>query len=128
MKILAFDHINIAMPADGEAQARAFYGDVLNLTEIAVPMALAGYPVIWFQSGDVVIHLGVDEDFHPSGRAHPALLVDDLDGFLARCREHGVLLDGTQPPLDGYRREHIFDPFGNRLEIMQRYGAPYTIR
>lgn len=124
MKILAFDHINIAMPAGGEAQARAFYGDVLNLTEIAVPLALAGYPVIWFQSGDVVIHLGVDEDFHRSGRAHPALLVDDLDGFLARCREQGVLLDGTQPPFDGYRREHIFDPFGNRLEIMQRYGAP----
>lgn len=119
MKILAFDHINIAMPAGGEALARTFYGDVLNLTEIALPQALADYPVIWFRSGNVVLHLGVDEDFRPSGRAHPALLVDDLDSFLARCREYGVMLDGNQPPLDGYRREHIFDPFGNRLELME---------
>ncbi len=124
MKILAVDHINIAMPAGGEALARIFYGDVLNLTEIAVPMALAGYPVIWFQSEGVVLHLGVDEDFHPSGRAHPALLVDDLDSFLARCRLRGVMMDDDQPPLDGYRRAHIFDPFNNRVEIMQRYGAP----
>ena len=128
MKILAFDHINIAMPAGGEAQARAFYADVLNLTEIAVPLALAGYPVIWFQSGNVVIHLGVDEDFHRSGRAHPALLVDDLDGFLARCRAQGVAMGEDQPILDGYQRVHIFDPFGNRVELMQFYGAPYTMR
>lgn len=124
MKILAYDHVNIAMPAGGEEQARAFYGGLLGLTEIAVPPALAGYPVIWFQRGDVMLHLGVDEDFHPSGRAHPALLVDDLDGFLVRCREHGVRMGEDQPRLDGYQRVHIFDPFNNRVELMQFYGAP----
>lgn len=120
MKILAFNHINIAMPAGGETLARDFYAGVLGLTEIAVPPSLAGYPVIWFQSGDVVLHLGVDEDFHPSGRAHPALLVDDLDGFLARCRKQGVMLGEDQPILDGYQRVHIFDPFNNRVELMEK--------
>ena len=119
MRIVAFDHINLAMPAGGEALARAFYGGLLGLIEIAVPPALAGYPVIWFQSGEVLLHLGVDEGFHPSGRGHPALLVDDLDGFLAKCHEHGVGIDTTQPPLDGYKRVHIFDLFGNRVELME---------
>lgn len=119
MKILTFDHVNIAMPAGGDAQARAFYEGVLGMKEIAVPPALMGYPVIWFQSGGVILHLGVDEDFHPSGRAHPALLVDHLERFLVRCREKGIEIDDNQPLMDGYRRAHIFDPFGNRVELME---------
>lgn len=120
MKILAFDHINLAMPAGGEALARAFYADVLGMTEIPKPPQLAKNGGAWFQSDNVIVHLGVEADFHPARKAHPAFLVDDLDGFLERCRANGVTLDGKQPPLDGYRREHIFDPFGNRVELMEK--------
>jgi catechol 2,3-dioxygenase-like lactoylglutathione lyase family enzyme len=120
MKVLAFDHIQIAMPTGEEAKARAFYGDVLGMTEILKPPALAQRGGAWFRAGDVVIHLGVEADFRPARKAHPALLVDDLDGFLGKCRELGIEIDPTQPPLEGYRRAHVFDPFGNRVELMER--------
>ena len=119
MKILAFDHIQIAMPAGDEDKARAFYRDVLGMTEIPKPVALAQRGGAWFQAGDVFIHLGVEADFRPARKAHPALRVEALDRFLAKCREQSVEIDESQPPLDGYRRAHIFDPFGNRIELME---------
>ncbi len=130
MKILAFDHINLAMPAEQEALARGFYADVLGMIEIPKPPQLAKNGGVWFQTGDVIIHLGVEADFHPARKAHPALRVDDLDSFLAKCQEQGVESDHTQPPLEGYKRVHIFDSFGNRVELMELlyttvcYGAP----
>lgn len=120
MKILAFDHINLAMPEGQEAAARVFYGDVLGMTEIPLPPQLAGRGLIWFQAGDVIIHLGVETPFQPARKAHPALLVDNLDGFLAKFRERELEIDGGQPPLDGYQRAHVFDPFGNRIELMEK--------
>lgn len=119
MKIIAFDHIQIAMPAGQEAQARTFYVGVLGMDEIEKPAELAKRGGAWFQYGQVVIHLGVEADFRPARKAHPALLVDDLDGFLGRCRAQGLEVDTSQPPLDGYRRAHVFDPFGNRVELME---------
>lgn len=120
MKILAFDHIQIAMPAGQEAQARTFYGAVLGMDEIEKPAELAKRGGAWFQSGNVVIHMGIEADFRPARKAHPAMLVDDLDGFLTRCRAQGLEVDTTQPPLDGYRRAHVYDPFGNRVELMEK--------
>jgi len=120
MKILAFDHVHIAMPAGEEGKARAFYAGVLGLIEIPKPPQLAGRGGAWFRLGEVVIHLGVEADFRPARKAHPAVVVDDLDTFIARCREHGVEIDGDQPPLEGYKRVHIFDPFGNRFELMEK--------
>lgn len=119
MKILAFDHINLAMPAGGEAQARAFYTGVLGMTEIPKPPQLAKHGGAWFQTGNVIVHLSAEADFRPARKAHPAFLVDDLDGFLAKCHEAGVEIDTSQPPLAGYRRMHVFDSFGNRVELME---------
>ncbi len=139
MKILAFDHVHLAMPAGEEAKARAFYGGLLGMTEIPKPPELAKRGGAWFQVGMVIIHLGVEAGFRPARKAHPAVLVDNLDAFIARCREHGVEMDmdqpggvvppvrntaGTtpaaQPALEGYKRAHIFDPFGNRFELMEK--------
>jgi catechol 2,3-dioxygenase-like lactoylglutathione lyase family enzyme len=120
MKFLAFEHVHIAMPAGEEAKARAFYGDVLGMTEIPKPLPLAGRGGAWFQAGDVIIHLGVEADFRPARKAHPAVVVDDVDAFLARCREYAVEIDASQPALAGYKRVHIFDPFGNRFELMEK--------
>jgi catechol 2,3-dioxygenase-like lactoylglutathione lyase family enzyme len=120
MQISGFDHIQIAMPAGKEDKARDFYVSVLGMTEIPKPPQLAQRGGAWFHAGDVVIHLGVEDDFRPARKAHPALLVDDLESFLAACHGGCFEIDVSQPPLEGYQRAHIFDPFGNRIELMQR--------
>jgi len=120
MAILSIDHVQIAMPAGGEERAREFYVNVLGFAEIAKPPELAKRGGAWFQSGDVQLHLGVESNFRPARKAHPALIVDDLDSLLAKAQDTGYDIDSSQPPLDGYKRAHIFDPFGNRIELMER--------
>jgi catechol 2,3-dioxygenase-like lactoylglutathione lyase family enzyme len=120
MNLLAIDHVQLAIPEGKEAQARSFYGDLLGMTELPKPPALAGRGGAWFESGNVRLHLGVETDFHPARKAHPALLVDELAGFILRVRAAGFEVDDSQPPLDGCRRAHVYDPFGNRIELMEQ--------
>ena len=120
MPILSIDHVQIAMPEGEEGKAHAFYADVLGFTEISKPAGLARRGGAWFQSENVQLHLGVEADFRPSRKAHPAFLVSDLETLLTRVREAGYEVDTSQPALDGNRRAHVFDPFGNRIELMER--------
>jgi catechol 2,3-dioxygenase-like lactoylglutathione lyase family enzyme len=120
MPILSIDHVQIAMPAGQEDQARAFYVDVLGFTEIPKPPDLARRGGAWFQSQNVQLHLGVEADFKPARKAHPAFLVSDLDLLIAKVKGSGYEMDTSQPPLDGYKRAHVFDPFGNRIELMEK--------
>lgn len=119
MSVLSIDHVQIAMPAGEEEKARSFYIHLLGLVEIPKPSELAKRGGVWFRSGNVQLHLGVEADFRPARKAHPAFLVDDLDGLIVKVRSSGVEVDATQPPLDGYKRVHVFDPFGNRIELME---------
>ena len=75
---------------------------------------------MWFEAGTVQLHLGVDEDFHPARKAHPAFIVDNLDGMISKVLSAGFEIDAIQPALDGYKRAHVFDPFGNRIELMEK--------
>jgi catechol 2,3-dioxygenase-like lactoylglutathione lyase family enzyme len=119
MPIVGIDHVQLAMPAGGEAQARAFYGGLLGLPETPKPAALAQRGGCWFESDQVKIHLGVDKAFHAATKAHPGLLVTGLQGIVARCREQGFdVVDDA--PMAGYERVFINDPFGNRLELMEK--------
>ncbi len=120
MKILSFDHVQLAMPAGEEDKARAFYGGILGLGEVAKPPELAKRGGAWFETGHVAIHLGVEADFRPARKAHPALLVEKLDDFIRVCQANGIETDTSQPPLEGYKRAHVFDPFGNRIELMEK--------
>lgn len=120
MTILAIDHVQIAMPAGQEEKARAFYVALLGFTELPKPPQLAKRGGAWFQSGNVQLHLGVETDFRPARKAHPAFIVDDLDSLIANARRGGYETDTSQPPLDGHKRAHIFDPFGNRIEFMEK--------
>jgi catechol 2,3-dioxygenase-like lactoylglutathione lyase family enzyme len=120
MKILSIDHVQLAMPTGGEDKARGFYIGLLGFSEIRKPPELAKRGGAWFQSEGVQLHLGVEADFKPARKAHPALLVDDLDSLIAKVQTSGYETDTSQPPLDGYKRAHIFDPFGNRIELMEK--------
>jgi catechol 2,3-dioxygenase-like lactoylglutathione lyase family enzyme len=114
---LEIDHIQLAMPEGGELSARRFFGDLLGMTEIAKPPELAKRGGCWFASGRVQIHLGVEHDFRPAKKAHPALRCREYAGLLARLREQGVETIEAEDIL-GVRRCHIFDPFGNRIELI----------
>ena len=120
MKILSIDHIQIAMPAGEEDKARAFYIEQLGFTELPKPPDLAKRGGAWFQAGSVQLHLGVEADFRPARKAHPAFVVDDLEALISNVQEAGYETDTSQPPLDGYKRAHVFDPFGNRIELMEK--------
>jgi catechol 2,3-dioxygenase-like lactoylglutathione lyase family enzyme len=120
MKILSIDHVQIAMPAGEEDKARAFYVEQLGFTEIPKPPDLAKRGGVWFQAGTVQIHLGVEAEFRPARKAHPAFVVEDLDSLLTSVRNAGYEVDTSQPALDGYKRAHVFDPFGNRIELMEQ--------
>jgi catechol 2,3-dioxygenase-like lactoylglutathione lyase family enzyme len=117
MKIVRIDHVQLAIPPGGEAEARRFYGDVLGLTEIPKPEAMRARGGMWFEGG---IHLGIELDMRPSVKAHPALVVDDLEVVRARLVAAGCeWRDAPAEELPGVRRGHTRDPFGNRLEITE---------
>jgi catechol 2,3-dioxygenase-like lactoylglutathione lyase family enzyme len=122
MEIIGLDHVQLAMPAGGETAARAFYEKALGLVEIPKPAHLAAGGGCWFEHGAVKIHLGVDPDFRPARKAHPALLVHGLAGLVARLKTEGFHV-GSAVPLEGYDRVFADDPFGNRIELMELRSA-----
>ncbi len=116
--ILDLHHIQLAMPKGGEDAARRFYVDALGLSEVDKPEALQGRGGVWFQSGTLRLHLGVDEPFAPARKAHPAFRVANLGVAVALLEEAGV---AHRPDIDlpGLHRVYVADPFGNRIEICQ---------
>ncbi|WP_305098500.1 VOC family protein [Croceibacterium aestuarii] len=119
MGIVGLDHVQLAMPEGGEGRARAFYCGVLEMTEIPKPPHLAVSGGCWFERAGVHIHLGVEKDFRAARKAHPALLVDDLADFVSSIEARGVKFVPGKP-LGGYRRGDIADPFGNRIEVLEK--------
>jgi len=117
-RIVGIDHLQLAMPSGGEDRARAFYRDVLGLEEEPKPAALAGRGGVWFRSGAVSVHLGVDSDFRPAARAHPAFRVEGLPGFIVRCTKAGHPVE-RDVPVPGMERVSVRDPFGNRIELVE---------
>jgi len=116
MTILGIDHVQLAMPSGREDEARAFYARLLGIPERAKPAELARRGGVWFESGAVKIHLGVEADFRPARKAHAALIVSDLRLLVERLREAGVeIVDAS---FEGHDRVFVFDPFGNRLELI----------
>jgi len=120
MTLLSIDHVQIAMPVGEEDKARAFYINLLGFVEIPKPAELAKRGGAWFESGSVQLHLGVETDFKAARKAHPAFIVSDLDPLIAAIQNADYETDTSQPPLDGYKRAHVFDPFGNRIELMEK--------
>jgi catechol 2,3-dioxygenase-like lactoylglutathione lyase family enzyme len=116
-QLVALDHVQLAMPPGGEDRAEAFYAGLLGLARQEKPPALAVRGGCWFSDGPVTLHLGVEHDFRPAKKAHPALVVDDLDDLVAALEGagHPVRFDDELP---GVRRCYVDDPFGNRIELI----------
>jgi len=117
-RVTALDHVQVAMPGGREAEADAFYADVLGFEVVPKPEPLASRGGRWFACGDVKVHLGVEADFRPARKAHLALVIAGLDGLVAKLAEAGVGVRWDQQ-LPGVRRCYVDDPFGNRLELIE---------
>lgn len=116
--VIRLDHVQLAMPAGREAEAVAFYEGVLGIAHVAKPAHLAARGGCWFEDGDLKVHLGVDANFVPATKAHPALIVDDIRALAASVAAAGFPVKDDEP-LDGYDRIYVSDPFGNRIELLQ---------
>ena len=121
-KALALDHLQVAMPRGEEAAARAFYGRALGLTEIPKPESLVVRGGLWFQCGPQQLHLGVEDDFRPAKKAHPAFVVDDLEALAKELQSAGYRVVRDSVQIEGGRRFFTEDPFGNRVELTQQAG------
>ena len=105
------------MPEGGEPRARRFFGELLGLREVPKPSQLSSSGC-WFEGDGLNLHLGVDPDFRPAKKAHPAFLVEDAKAVRARLEIAGVSTEDDKP-LAGHDRFFAHDPFGNRLEFTQ---------
>ena len=121
MPVRQIDHILIAMPAGREDEARAFYRGILGLTEKVKPPQVAARGGCWFQSGTLEVHLGVDKNFVPARKAHPAFIVDDLAGLVGKAIAAGHRVTEDEP-IEGCDRRHVDDPFGNRIKLIEPHA------
>ena len=112
----AIDHVQIAMPAGGEAEARRFFGDLIGLPELPKPAELAARGGCWFAVAGAQLHLGVEADFRPAGKAHVALRIAGLEGLRTALAAAGFSVH-DDVPVDGHARFFTADPFGNRIEF-----------
>ena len=118
VRVIRLDHVQLAMPAGHESDAAAFYEGVLGLERVPKPAHLAARGGCWFESGGLKVHLGVDPDFRPATKAHPAFVVDDVRALARAAASAGYLVVDDEP-LEGYDRAYVHDPFGNRIELME---------
>ena len=117
--IKALDHIQLAMPKGEEEKAKAYYIDILDFKEKEKLPHLLRNGGCWFEiGGSIEVHVGVEEDFRPARKAHPAFRVDDLEELAKKLKQKGF---DTQfdDKIVGVRRIFSHDPFGNRIEFIQ---------
>jgi catechol 2,3-dioxygenase-like lactoylglutathione lyase family enzyme len=121
MPVVGLDHVQVAAPRmpEAEEQARAFYGGLLGLLEIEKPESLESKGGVWFSLGDGELHVGLEEQFTPARKAHPALLVQGLPRLRSALEAAGVQVSEAEP-IPGYDRFHVYDPFGNRVELIEK--------
>jgi catechol 2,3-dioxygenase-like lactoylglutathione lyase family enzyme len=120
-KVTGLDHVQLAMPAGEEDRAEAFYAGLLGLARQPKPQPLAARGGCWFSNGSVTIHLGVEDGFRPARKAHPAIVVDDLDDLVNALSAAGLAVRPDEE-LQGVRRGYVDDPFGNRIELIDGTG------
>jgi catechol 2,3-dioxygenase-like lactoylglutathione lyase family enzyme len=116
--IVRIEHVQLAMPAGEEDRATDFYEGLLGIPRMVKPSHLAARGGCWFERGSLKVHLGVEPDFRAATKAHPAFLVTELATLVERLRAAGVRVVDDEP-LAGYERIYVYDPFGNRIELME---------
>jgi catechol 2,3-dioxygenase-like lactoylglutathione lyase family enzyme len=118
-RVEGIDHVQLAMPAGPEAEARAeaFFEELLGLPRVPKPPELAARGGCWFERGPAKVHLGVEQDFRPARKAHPALVVANLDALVTELEGAGHPVRRAEE-VPGRPQWYVDDPFGNRIELI----------
>jgi len=117
-RLVGLHHVQLAMPPDEEEAASRFYGAILGLRQVPRPPGLSPRGGVWFRTDDLEVHLGIEDQFAPAVKAHPAFLVDGLETLRARIEAAGYRVTDTVQ-LEGFHRVYVRDPFGNRVELIE---------
>ncbi|MHB1587920.1 MAG: GNAT family N-acetyltransferase [Acidiferrobacteraceae bacterium] len=118
MRIVGIEHVQLAMPPGEEQRARDFYTRILGIPEAPKPPELAQRGGVWFERPPLKLHIGVETDFRPARKAHPGLLVENLERLVTLLRGAGYPVIDNEP-LETFLRVYVSDPFGNRIELME---------
>ncbi len=116
--ITGLDHIQLAAPPQSELKARAFYGQLLGMTEIPKPENLRSRGGCWFQCGSQELHIGIQENFSAAKKAHPGFTIQAMGELKTRIEAAGYMIS-EDLPIDGRQRFFTHDPFGNRIEFLE---------
>ena len=115
--LAGIDHVQLAAPPSCEPEARRFFGGLLGLEEIEKPEPLRSRGGVWFRVGGQQLHVGVEQEFAPARKAHPAFSVTHYDELLGRLRDAGVVVT-PDDAIPQQRRCFVADPWGNRIELV----------
>lgn len=118
IKIIRLDHIQVCIPKGAEQEARAFYTDILGLDEIEKPAALKANGGLWYQIGEIQLHIGTEEMTGKSKR-HPAFEVAAVWEVRRYLESKGVPTKDDQA-IPGCHRFSFYDPFDNRIEFLEK--------
>jgi len=121
MKELDFvrlDHIQICIPPGKETEARKFYTDILKLREILKPAPLVPNGGLWYEIADIQLHIGTEDETNRSKR-HPAFEIENLNDARKYLENNGILTQ-DEKEIPGVIRFSFFDPFGNRIELLEK--------
>ena len=118
IQFLRLDHVQICIPNGKENEARHFYTDIIGLIEIPKPEALIPNGGLWYQVADIQFHIGTENEINKSKR-HPAFEISDLEDARQYLIQHGVTLK-EEIQITGQKRFSFIDPFGNRIELLQK--------
>jgi catechol 2,3-dioxygenase-like lactoylglutathione lyase family enzyme len=118
------DHVQLCIPPGAEDKARAFYGGLLGLKEIEKPEVLRANGGMWFEIADIQLHISVEANQSKSKR-HPAFEVEDIEAIKNYLEAHGVRTRDDVAPA-GTKRFSFFDPFDNRIELLETHNGQRT--
>ncbi len=118
------DHVQLCIPPGAESQAREFYGRLLGLTEIEKPAVLRANGGMWFEIADIQLHISIEANQTKSKR-HPAFEVTDIEAIKTYLEAHGVRTRDDVAPA-GSKRFSFFDPFDNRIELLEKSNGQLT--
>ncbi|RUS47158.1 glyoxalase [Cohnella sp. AR92] len=122
-QFIGLNHVQIAAPEGSETEARSFFHNILGWPELPKPEPLRSRGGVWFQCGNHQVHIGIQRDFIPAVKAHPAFEVTNLDGLRSHLLLQRIpVIEDDARDGEGIRRFYLNDPFGNRLEFMERPG------
>lgn len=119
ISVIRLDHVQICIPAGKENEARDFYGELLGLKEIEKPESLKKNGGLWYEIGDIQLHIGTEDAGDPKGKRHPAFQVQNLDQIKAYLKQNHVVIK-EDIPIPNIERFSFFDPFGNRVELLEK--------